>query len=172
MKKKVTSLVRQSSNWDLLDTHTFNNRNYEVDHLGNFYRNGNIVTVIPDAKMNYTFGLTNDNNEQTRFKIHQIIMQTLSDEKLERFMSVDHSDRVRSNNAFSNLRYATRKQQYENRENVAYKKKEVYCINNSKTYPSCQKAEEELSLIKNTVSRVARGEKKSIHGFEFTYELP
>lgn len=42
-------------------------------------------------------------------------------------------------------------------------------MTNGQTYNSCQEAEEKLNLIMNTVSRVARGERKSIHGYVFKY---
>ena len=50
-----------------------------------------------------------------------------------------------------------------------YKYKKVYCLNNNTLYNSCQDAEKHLNLVKNTVSRVARGERKSIHNYKFVY---
>ena len=169
MKKKVNILLRQSSSWDVISKHTFCNRNYEVDDEGNFYSNGIKKIVKPDKSLSFSYGLTDDNNVQVRFKLHQIILQTFCEGKLKDGLSVDHKDRNRLNNNLSNLRFATRKEQYDNRENKEYKYKPVICINNQIKYESCQNAEDKLGLVKNTVSRVARGERKSIHGYKFKY---
>lgn len=166
---KVKKLTKQKTNWALADTHTFNNRSYYVDDCGNFYKDGKIRTVKKDKKGSYWHALINDNNVQVRFKIHQIIMQSFDYDGLRDFLSVDHKDRNRDNNNLLNLRYATRKEQYENRENSAYKRKPIECLNTGVIYGSCQEAEDDLSLVKNTVARVARGGRKSIHGYKFRY---
>lgn len=59
--------------------------------------------------------------------------------------------------------------QYYNRENKAYKLKRVKCVETGVIYESCQDAEDKIGLTHNTVSRVARGERKSIHGFHFDF---
>ena len=84
-------------------------------------------------------------------------------------MRPDHISRNRKDNSLSNLRWATRAMQYYNRENKAYKTKLVKCSETGVVYNSCQEAEDELGLTRNTVSRVARGERKSIHGYHFVY---
>ena len=53
--------------------------------------------------------------------------------------------------------------------NIRYKTKKVKCINNNTIYNSCKEAEINLNLAKNTVSRVARGERKSVKGYKFVY---
>lgn len=67
------------------------------------------------------------------------------------------------------LRWADKKTQVYNRENKEYKYKKVMCMNNNKIYKSCQEAEADLGLVRNTVSRVARGERKSIRGYKFVF---
>lgn len=42
-------------------------------------------------------------------------------------------------------------------------------MNNNTSYNSCKEAEIDLNLAKNTVSRVARGERKSTKGYKFVY---
>lgn len=167
--KKVEKLTKQKSNWRLAKTHFFNNRNYQVDNKGNFYKDGNIRIVKQDSKGSFWFCLRDDDNNKVRFKIHQIVMQTFDPKGLKDFLSVDHIDRNRSNNSIENLRFATREQQYQNRVNITYKQKKVRCLNNNKIYNSCQEAEIDLELAKNTVSPVARGEKKSIRSYKFEY---
>ena len=166
---KVRKLRKQKTNWSLADTHTFYNRNYYVDDFGNFYKDGKLRIVKKDAKGSYWHALINDENKQVRFKIHQIVMQSFNYEGLVDFVSVDHIDRNRNNNNLNNLRYATRAVQYSNRENSLYKRKTIKCLNTGIIYKSCQDAELDLGLVKNTVSRVARGARESIHGYKFEY---
>ena len=98
------------------------------------------------------------------------LLQTFHTEGIVDGNSPDHIDRNnRKDNSLENLRWATRQVQVTNRENKEYKYKKVKCENNNVVYNSCQDAEEALCLVKNTVSRVARGERKSIHGYTFSY---
>ena len=169
MIKKVTLLKKQNSKWEITTSHSFNNRNYTVDDLGNFYKDGVLRIVKPDGVSNYWHFLIDDNNKKMRFKIHQISKQTFNPSGLKDGLSVDHKDRNRHNNKLSNYRYATRKEQYSNRENKEHKFKKVICLNNQTIYKSCQHAEIALGLVKNTVARVARGERKKIHGYNFEF---
>ena len=167
--KRVDFIIKQNSRWDITTTHYFTHRFYQVDEDGNFFRNGKIVAIKPDSKNNLFVLLIDDNGERIRCKIHQIVYQTFSDEKIIPFHSVDHISRNRLDNSYKNLRLASRKMQFDNRENKAYKYKKVLCLNNETIYNSCQKAEIDLGLIKNTVSRVARGDRKSIHVYIFNF---
>lgn len=166
---RVSSLSKQNSKWDITSTHTFKNRRYEVDNNGLFYRNGKVVKVKPDARYNQFVLLVDDDNNKVRFKTYQIIAQTFYSESLKDGFSVDHIDRNRLNNKISNLRIVNRKTQYANRENVIYKEKKVLCLNNDVIYPSCKDAENKLNLTKNTVGRVARGERNNTNGYEFIF---
>ncbi len=166
---KVLSLSKQNSKWEITSIHTFKNRRYEVDNNGNFYRNGKLVKVKPDEKYNQFVLLIDDDNNKVRFKTYQIVAQSFYYGSLKDGFSVDHIDRNRLNNKISNLRIVDRRTQYANRENVIYKEKQVLCINNGVIYSSCKDAENKLNLIKNTVSRVARGERNKIHGYEFIF---
>lgn len=169
MIKRVYKLKKQSSVWDIVSEHIFTYRHYQVDEDGNFYRNNEIKDVKPDRVCNKWFLLIDDDKQRVRFKAHQIILQTFDPEGLVDGVSVDHRDKNRLNNSLINLRYATHEMQAENRENTIHKYKKVKCLNNGITYQSCLHAEVALKLIKNTCSRVARGDRKSIHGYKFYY---
>ena len=167
--KRVTSLFRQNPKWEIIGEYHFKNRLYEVDENGNFYRNKKLVTVKPDGANSLTVLLFDDNNVRLRYKIHQIVGQTFYKKEFKELHTIDHINRNRLDNRVENLRVADRQMQYSNRENIAYKVKKVLCLNNNEVYSSCQQAEKELNLVFNTVCRVARGERKSIHGYFFKY---
>lgn len=169
MIKRVQKLIKQSSAWKLTSSHYFTHRHYQADDDGNFYRDGIIRDVKPDRKGNKFFFLIDDNRKSVRFKAHQIVLQTFDPDGLKDDLSVDHKNKNRLDNRLKNLRYATHEIQFENRDNLSYKYKKVKCINNGIVYDSCQDAEIKLKLVKNTCSRVARGERKSIHGYKFYY---
>lgn len=168
--KRVIKLIKQNSKWEITTTHLFTHRFYEVDEIGNFYRNGKHVIVKPDKRNNIFVFLIDDNGVKIRCKIHQLVYQTYSDNNIKNYYSVDHINRLkRLDNSISNLRLASRTEQYANRDNLSGKTKKIKCINNDAIYNSCQEAEIKLGLVKNTVCRVARGERKSIHGYNFKF---
>ena len=169
MKKRVTELKHQTSSYKITTVHTFSNRMYEVDDDGNFYRAGIIMHAKPDGALSKTHGLTDDNCKQQRFKLHQIILQTFDPLGMKCGMCVDHENRDRLDNRISNLRWATIKQQAENRENIAYKHKPVVCHELGVVFSSCKKAETSIGLNHNTVARVARGGRKHSGGYTFSW---
>lgn len=161
----VLELYSYYSNWKLKDKYTFEYGKYFVSNYGRFMSKNKIVYNKPDSKNDIIYSL-----DGKRFKLHQIVLQTFDPSGIKDYYTVDHIDRTnRLNNSLDNLRWGDRKIQYENRNNTTYKYKKVLCKQNGKIYNSCQEAELDLSLVKNTVSRVARGERKSIHGYEFEY---
>lgn len=115
----------------------------------------------------FLFGV---DGKRYRFKRHQIVMQTFCFDNYIAGYTVDHIDRNPENNDIDNLRWADLNTQVNNKENKKYKYKEVVCLNDLNIFKSCQNAEEYYNLKKNTVSRVARGERKSIHGLRFIFK--
>ena len=163
--KDVLVLYSYDSIWNIKDKYTFEKGKYEVSNLGRFKRSGLIVNVKPNSKKDFVYRL-----DGHRFKLHQIVLQTFNPEGIKNGYSPDHINRFdRLNNSLSNLRWADRKTQCYNRDNIRYKTKKVKCINNNTIYESCKEAEIDLNLAKNTVSRVARGERKSTKGYKFVY---
>lgn len=163
--KDVLVLYSYDSIWNIKDKYTFEKGKYEVSNLGRFKRRGLIVNAKPNNKNDFVYSL-----DGHRFKLHQIVLQTFNPEGIKNGYSPDHINRFdRLNNSLDNLRWADRKTQCYNRDNIRYKTKKVKCINNNTIYNSCKEAEINLNLTKNTVSRVARGERKSIKGYKFVY---
>jgi len=160
---------RQNSKWETVRTHCFSNRMYEVSDEGKFFRNGKEVTNKPDGRNSITISMIDNDGKSVRFKMHQLILQTFNPTGYREKQSVDHRNRNRLDNSLQNLRYADKKTQFMNRENVSYKIKRVICKENKKTYESCKEAEEDLNLPKNTVARVARKERKHSMGFTFEW---
>ena len=163
--KPVLKLFSYYSNWKIKDEYTFKYGEYFVSNKGRFINRGKLKNSKPDKKLNIVYSL-----QGKRFKIHQIVMQTFQPDGIKDYYSVDHIDRNnRLNNNLENLRWANRDSQCLNRENKSYKCKRILCYQNKKIYNSCQEAENDLGLVKNTVSRVARKDRKSIHGYTFEY---
>jgi hypothetical protein len=163
--KPVLKLWSFNSNLSMENLFHFKEGKYFVSNLGRFKRNGRLVNVKCDNVGTKTFSL-----QKHRFKLHQIVLQTFCPEGIKNGYSPDHIDRTKRNiNTIYNLRWANRATQCTNRDNTTYKYKSVLEITTNKIYKSCQEAEIELGLAKNTVSPVARGEKKSIKGFIFRY---
>ena len=164
--KPVLKLYSYKSNWKLDKKYEFEYGLFFVSNLGNFYgKNRGIIKNKPDLKLDIVYMLNGK-----RFKIHQIVLQTFKKEGVKDFYTVDHINRYnRLNNTLLNLRWANRPVQYKNRNNLTNKCKKVSCCQNNKIYNSCKDAEIDLSLVKNTVARVARGDRSSIHGFTFRY---
>lgn len=162
---EVKSLWSSNIFNEFVREYTFESGKYHVSNMGRFKRDGVISNVKEDSVGTYVYSLGGK-----RFKLHQIVLQTFHPEGIVDGNSPDHIDRNnRKDNSLENLRWATRQVQVTNRENKEYKYKKVKCENNNVVYNSCQDAEEALCLVKNTVSRVARGGRKSIHGYTFSY---
>ena len=169
MRKRLRVLKRQNARWEITGEHKFDLRHYEVDSKGNFYYNNDLRVINPSKNGDKTVFLIDDNNTHLRFKMHQVLMQTFFPDGLKNGETVDHINRIRTDNRIENLRFATRKMQCDNRENKKHKYKKVRCLNNGVVYKSCQEAEDSLNIVRNNVSRVARGERSSIHGYKFEY---
>ena len=162
--KPVLKLYKFNSKWEIISTKEYKFGKYFISNKGRFL-NKNKISKMKPTKLGY-FQVK---IEGVIYKIHQIMMQTFFPEDIKNYYSVDHIDRNPSNNNLENLRWANRSLQYSNRENKLYKYKKILCHQNNKIYNSCQEAEIDLELVKNTVSRVARGDRKSIHGYTFEY---
>jgi hypothetical protein len=160
----IKRLVRFNSKYEIVKEFMYNDGSC-VSNLGRvLLSNGKISKTKPDKRGYVVVKLGNE-----KFKVQQIMMQTFYPEGIRNGYSVDHIDRNPKNNRLDNLRWATISLQTSNRENKLYKYKKVICVENGVVYSSCQEAEESLGLAKNTVSAVARGVLKSIHGYHFHY---
>ena len=164
----VTRLMKFDSSYNIVGIIDICN-GYQVSSEGRLKYNDKIRKNRPEPKgyiQDFLFGI---DGERYRFKRHQIVMQTFKKAEYRNGFTVDHINRNTKDNRVENLRWVSLKVHCENRENKSYKYKQFLCLNDGKIYKSCQEAEKNYGLVKNTVSRVARGERKSIHGFEFVY---
>lgn len=164
----VKSLYRFNSKYEIVSKIDIAD-GYFVSTKGNLSYKGKLRNNKPEPKgyiQDYLYG---DDGKRYRFKRHQIVMQTFNISGYKDGYTVDHIDRNPENNDICNLRWASKETQVNNRENKEYKYKPVLCIDDLIEFHSCQEAERYYGLVHNTVSRVARGERKSIHGLRFCY---
>lgn len=166
--KPVIKLVRFDPSYNVVDVIEIRN-GYYVSSMGRLKYKGKIRKNRPEPKGYIQDFLFCKNGKRERFKRHQIVMQTFCPYGISNGYSVDHIDRNTENNSLENLRWAERKTQVQNRDNISYKYRKVVCENDLMIFSSCQEAEKFYGLAKNTVSRVARGDEKTIHDLSFKY---
>lgn len=145
-------------------------KGYEVSSKGNLLVKGKVRKGSIDQNGYVCDRLKGSDGQFYRFKRHQIAMQTFSMDKYIPGYSIDHIKRGKIlDNSIENLRWASRKTQSYNRENKEYKYKRVICENDRNVFRSCQEAERKYGIPKNMVSRVARGERHTVHNLSFRY---
>lgn len=167
--RKVMRLVKYDIDLSIRSVHRFD-MNCFVSSLGRLMRDGEICNLSFDNQLSLTSMFTDTEGNQVRFKRHQIVMQTFHMAERQEGETVDHihSDR-RYDNSIYNLRWADKGTQCWNRNNSANKPRPVMCVPSGEIFSSCREVEDLFGLARNTVSRVASGERESIHGYRFCY---
>ena len=87
---------------------------------------------------------------------------------------VNHIDGRKQNNNTDNLEWATQSENtiHAHKKGLMTsnaKKREVYCFQTNKTYPSIIQASAELGIHASGIGRVCRGEQKQTKGYTFKY---
>lgn len=167
--EKVSRLYRMNSKYEIICEVNIDD-GYEVSTKGNLCVLGKLRRGSVDRNGYICDFLRGRDGNFYRFKRHQIVMQTFKMDEYFPGYTIDHI--VRSSvldNSLNNLRWASISTQVENRENKAYKYKKVICENDGKIFCSCQEAEKWYGIPKNMLSRVARGERKTVHDLSFKY---
>lgn len=167
--RRVMQLVKYDTDLSIKSIHRFD-MNCFVSSLGRLMRDGKICDLSYDNQMNLTSMFTDVEGNQERFKRHQIVMQTFYMPERKDKETVDHIHRKRRyDNSIYNLRWADKETQCENRDNAVNKERPVMCIPSGEIYSSCREVEILFGFAQNTVSRVASGDRESIHGYRFCY---
>lgn len=167
--RRVMRLVKYDTDLSIKSIHQFD-MNCFVSSLGRLARDGKVCDLSYDNQMSLTSMFTDIEGNQVRFKRHQIVMQTFHMSVRQDGETVDHIHRERRyDNSIYNLRWANKGIQCENRDNSVNKSRPVMCIPSGEIYSSCKEVEELFGFASNTVSRVASGDRESIHGYRFCY---
>lgn len=113
--------------------------------------------------------------------VHSLVCEAFHGPKPSKAHTVDHKDRDRSNNYASNLRWATKKEQLDNRETpralstgvpvLARKVGSAYDAEWT-WYESATAAGKALGVFACNISRNCRGEKKTVGGYVFRHGPP
>ena len=125
------------------------------------------------------------NNKEKGFLVHRLVAETFIDNS-NNCDTVDHLNGIKTDNRAENLQWLSRsdnvKRFYEVQITEEQRKefktnlqksigRQVQCIETGKIYKSTREADKEYGFCGGTVSQVARGNLKSIHGLHFRYLL-
>lgn len=168
---------------------------YHVSNLGrikSFAKNKVNIKKQSRTKDGYLrVGLTLDGKNK-RFLSHRLTASHFVKNEFNK-PEVNHIDGIRDNNVWWNLAWATDSDQqnhsykvlgrqkylqgktgvlhpmYGRSGSLSKSNKPVFCENNGRTYISATQAANELGLKLTSLCEVARGDKKTIHGYKFNY---
>lgn len=167
---KVTKLVKFDKKLNVKSVHEFEIDCY-ISSLGRLKRDGEICNLSYGDKWDISSMFTDTKGQQVRFKRHQIVLQTFAPDLRHKYDTADHiNNKARFDNSIYNLRWADKRTQCYNRDNLSGKGKRIICIGNEdEIYSSCSEVEEIYGIAKKLVRKVCRGELESVDGYRFCY---
>ena len=96
-------------------------------------------------------------------RIHRLVAETYIPNP-NNYETVDHINCNRSDNRVENLRWMTRE------ENISRaRRKQIYCVELNKVFPSQKAAANELGLDQGNISKVCRGICNKTGGYHFRF---
>jgi len=109
--------------------------------------------------------------EQKTIEVHRLVAEAFIPNP-ENKPTVDHIDRNTKNNDLSNLRWATSKEQAENRDNYSCgpKKKKVVCVETGEVFESVRSAARLVGSYSCHISSCCKGKQKTTAGYHWQYE--
>lgn len=147
-----------------------------------------------ELKVRYSNGykrvaLYNDDGVK-HITVHRIVALNFIPKHTSGYLEVNHKDGVKTNNHVDNLEWVTKKQNMRHavntglfipptkeelakrqKKSVIVRSKPVVLIKNNikKTFPSCNTAAQYLHVKTSAITRVAKGERPMVHGWEVKY---
>lgn len=149
---------------------------YEVSTKGNIRntQTGRILKVRPD-KEGYKIVTFSVDCVRTTQKVHRLVAKAFLINEPGK-TQVNHKDGNKTNNEVENLEWCTSAENHTHaykelgrQANISQFKKRVRCVETGKIYESAAEAAREISALKQPLSSVCRGERKTYKGFHWEY---
>lgn len=152
---------------------------YEVSNLGNVRNSltGRMLTPLKDKYGYYVVCLYEDGKRYS-VKVHRLVAKAFVD-NVENKPQIDHIDGNKENNAYTNLRWVTPKENSRNpithARHVATikppmrKRTAVVCVETGTLYEGLRVAERHTNISHSEISACCKGKRRSAGGYRWRY---
>lgn len=153
---------------------SFGKGDYEISNLGNIRKNGYLLKGQMNGK--YKEIILSNGSSKKKFKVHRLVAEYFLSNP-NNYPVVNHKDENPSNNAVSNLEWCTQKyntnygtcirRRSKKHEKAVCQFKDGYFV---KKWNSISNASECLGIDSSSITKVAKGMRKTAGGFNWKYD--
>lgn len=123
---------------------------------------------LQQKKNGYLTVLLWNNNESKRVNVHRLVALAYIPNP-DNKPTVDHINWDRADNRVENLRWATRKEQGNNRSGKDIRSKPVLCVETGIIYPSARECGRQTGFTQANISGCCNGKQKTANGYHWRY---